>query len=188
MGKITTGQYYSANLSSEGIFNNNLQLISYECSPTLSGACEHIFNGELGFSSSNNWISQADKPYFQVTMKRGYFYPTYGAIFSCYNSYCLKKIALLGIEKGEEDFKEICAFNSTVDLEFIGKKSLYPCSFNKPLKTIKLVNRGMTNSQTTQFALYYFDFFGYLKLGKCTFHQKITISWIPGLVFFIMLI
>ena len=181
MSLIGAGHYFPSDVSKKGIFNTYLNLITYDCSSTDQGNCANIFKWNTTHSVQNFWISGKNDPYFQVFLKRGYIYPVNGVIFSCHDSPCLKDFVILGIKKGENDFKEICSYTVSSDSEFKGETSLYPCSFDKPLKAVKIENRGSLANGDTRFALYIFDFYGYISFGFCTFSQSLHITFIPSI-------
>ena len=186
MSQIGVGHYFPTDVSKNGIFNTYFHDISYNCCSTAGGHCDNIFNGKLDCSPENDWISGSNDPYFQVSLKRGFIYPISGAIFSCHTDNCLQTFAILGIGKGENKFKEICKYSISSYSEFKKKISSFPCVFNKPLKAIRIENRGLSNSGFVNFALYFFDFYGYLSFGFFTFRQSLHLSILPNILFIIL--
>ena len=180
------GHYFPTDLSKKGIFNTYKNSITYKCSSTRDGKCDNIFNDETDYSGNNYWTSGYTDPYFEVILKRGYIFPEYGAIFSCYFVPCISKFAILGIQKGENQFKEICNYSVTSGSEFKGSTGLYPCSFDKPLKAVRIENRANNSNGKNSFALYVFDFYGYISFGFCTFSHHLHITFIPHISLFLV--
>ena len=170
---LTSGRYFSTDVTKNGIFNTYLSLITYDCSPAYVGKCSNVFNGDTSFQAKNYWSSSPDDadPYYQVELKRGYFYPDNGALFSCNANNCLMNFSIYGLRKGEEEFEKICSYTVKESQEFLGTMKSFPCAYDRPLKAIKLKNNGPNSSGTNQIALYAFDFYGFISFGSCTFHQ-----------------
>ena len=179
------GLGFPLNLSSDGIFKNLFNFISYDCTEPKS-SCSHVFNGKTEQTPANYWLSESDNPYFEVSLKKGFLFPTHGAILSCHDSNCIKSFKILGKEKGHSNFSEICFYQAKSDDEFMSKINSFPCSFNKPLTTVRIVNVGQNSSGSNRIALYVFDFFGFISFGLCSYLQRFHISLFPSFLFLVI--
>ena len=176
--------YFPSDLSSNGTFMAFHSIITYSCSDSSNGDCSNVFNGKTEFEQSSFWLSKNVNPFFQVDLKYGFLIPSDGVILSCYSDNCLRNFSILGIEKGKTNFQEICHYEVKDQSEFQKKPSLFPCNYKKPLKSIRIENRGPNSSGTNLIALYTFDFYGYYSFGICTIIGKQTS--ITSSVFFIL--
>ena len=162
------GKYFLTDLNKNGIFLSNLKYISYRCSKTESGACENVFNGNISQHSSNHWFSGTENPFFEVNLHKISFVPSNGVILSCYENNCLKTFSILGKEKDDDDFKNICNYSITDSSEFFKKPSSYPCHYDKPLKSIRIESRGQNSAGYNRIVLYLFDFYGFVSQDSIT--------------------
>ena len=177
------GSYISTDVSKPGLLQTYFSLLTLNCSRAQVGKCSNVYNGKLEYDGNNYWHSTGPDPYYQVSLNKGYIYPTNGAILSCQSTYCLRNFSILGIEKGEDDFKEICSYNATSSHDFYGKIRAYPCLYEKPLKAVKILATSTNSAGNFDIALYSFDFYGYIWLGFCTIFNPIRISITPLVIF-----
>ena len=171
--------FYPTNTAQNGIFLSHPDIIQVECNgPTLNGACQNVMNGNINHQDKNHWRSNTDKDaYFQITLEKGYIYPRAGAILSCYDIDCVYNISIFGIEKGSSDIIKICDYEGKKD-EFKRNMNTFPCNYQKPLKMIRMKNRGPNASNLYRIALYGFEFYGVISFGSCTIEKKIIIHYL----------
>ena len=163
---------FPSDINLDGVFIKYKNFINYKCSETSSGKCDDILNGKNNVNELNFWKSTSDKnAYFEVNLEKGFFYPLNGVLLSCYDTDCIYNFSILGIEKIEKEYKEICFYEGSQD-DFKGHLNLFPCIYKKPIKSFRIMQRGTNNQGTYKMMIRLLDFYGCLSFGNCLTKQK----------------
>ena len=163
---------FPADVNLDGVFMKYKNFINYKCSSTSAGNCDNIFNGKLESSVSNYWkSSNTIDSYFEVNLDKGFFYPIKGVLLSCYEVDCIYNFSILGVERGETEYKEICYYEGSKD-DFKENLNLFPCQYKKPIQSFRIVQRGTNIQGIYKMTLYILDFYGFLSFGNCLTKEK----------------
>ena len=122
------GFYLPSSESLNGVFMQYKRFINTKCSQASSGSCENILNGKIENIVENYWKSENDtNAFFEVTFKKGLFYPTDGILLSCYIDDCIHNFTIYGIEAGKNNYEEICVYEGgKKDFNRVGNRSRCP--------------------------------------------------------------
>ena len=164
----------------KGAFRSLLEFISYDCSTASAGKCANVFNDNTANNINNYWKSKSDiNAYFEVTLNKGYLYPTGSGIFSCNDIDCIYNFTIYGVEKGEQNYKTLCTHLGEKN-DFKSTYKTFDCFSQKPFYKFKVQQNWKSSSNSNQMNLYLFDFYGFLSFGICSIytHKRIEICYL----------
>ena len=179
------GIKFPTDINNDGVFLKYKNFITYKCSSTSEGDCDNIL-GQT--KKSNLWKSSDDKDaYFEVILQSGFFYPIDGVLLSCYDIDCIYNFRIMGKEKGDNEYKEICNVSKASDY-FKGNLNLFSCEYPRPLNSFRILQNGKNRNNCFKMTIYYLDFYGFLSFGECSTKKGNNILFLCIISIFILVL